>query len=223
MTTSTPFEYGWKTLAQPYNYSYLAPLVCALGKGLGARKVLDVGAGNGYALPTWLKQGWEVCAMEPDVEGYTIAKTVEEVDVRQLGVGEELPADWSKAFDMVICTEVVVHLFDPHQLVQTAFDALQEGFGWPIVEAMACGCPVVTTGRAPMTEGGGEAAIYIDPSDIKGSASAISELLDWSEPERVVQVERGFTNVRQFTRSSLAEHYALAYEDALQSKESFPP
>lgn len=132
MTTSTPFEYGWKTLAQPYNYSYLAPLVCALGKGLGARKVLDVGAGNGYALPTWLKQGWEVCAMEPDVEGYTIAKTVEEVDVRQLGVGEELPAQWRNAFDTVICMEVVEHLFDPHQLVNTTRDALQDD-GYAII------------------------------------------------------------------------------------------
>lgn len=132
MTAPTPFEYGWKTLAQPYNYSYLAPLVCALGKRLGARKVLDVGAGNGYALPTWLKQGWEVCAMEPDVEGYTIAKTVEEVDVRQLGVGEELPAQWRNAFDTVICMEVVEHLFDPHQLVNTTRDALQDD-GYAII------------------------------------------------------------------------------------------
>lgn len=132
MSTPTPFKYGWKTLAQPYNYSYLAPLVCALGKSLGARKVLDVGAGNGYALPTWLKQGWEVCAMEPDLEGYTIAKTVEEVDVRQLGVGEELPAQWRNAFDTVICMEVVEHLFDPHQLVNTTRDTLQDD-GYAII------------------------------------------------------------------------------------------
>ncbi len=132
MSAPTPYEYGWKTLAQPYNYSYLAPLVCALGQSLGARKVLDVGAGNGYALPTWLKQGWEVCAMEPDLEGYKIAKTVGGVDVRQLGVGQELPEEWRKAFDMVICMEVVEHLFDPHQLVQTACDALQDD-GYAII------------------------------------------------------------------------------------------
>ena len=65
--------------------------------------------------------------MEPDVEGYTIAKTVEGIDVRQLGVGEELPEEWRNAFDTVICMEVVEHLFDPHLLVQTANEALRDG------------------------------------------------------------------------------------------------
>jgi len=41
------------------------------------------------------------------------------------------------------------------------FPSLAEGFGWPIVEAMACGCPVLTTGDAPMTEVGGDAASYL--------------------------------------------------------------
>lgn len=61
-----------------------------------------------------------------------IAKTVEEVDVRQLGVGEELPAQWRNAFDTVICMEVVEHLFDPHQLVNTTRDALQDD-GYAII------------------------------------------------------------------------------------------
>ena len=61
-----------------------------------------------------------------------IAKTVEEVDVRQLGVGEELPAQWRNAFDTVICMEVVEHLFDPHQLVNTTRYALQDD-GYAII------------------------------------------------------------------------------------------
>jgi glycosyltransferase involved in cell wall biosynthesis len=47
------------------------------------------------------------------------------------------------------------------------FPSLDEGFGWPIVEAMASGCPVITTNRSPMNEVGGTAAFYIDkkPND----------------------------------------------------------
>jgi len=41
------------------------------------------------------------------------------------------------------------------------FPSLAEGFGWPIAEAMASGCPVITTQEAPMTEVGGDSAFYI--------------------------------------------------------------
>lgn len=43
------------------------------------------------------------------------------------------------------------------------FPSLAEGFGWPIAEAVACGCPVITTNTAPMTEVGGDAAFYLPP------------------------------------------------------------
>jgi 2-polyprenyl-3-methyl-5-hydroxy-6-metoxy-1,4-benzoquinol methylase len=70
--------------------------------------------------------------MEPDLEGYRIAKDVAEADVRQLGVGDPLPQEWRHAFDLVISMEVVEHLFDPHLLVQTANEALRDG-GYAII------------------------------------------------------------------------------------------
>jgi SAM-dependent methyltransferase len=132
MTAKNTHSYGWQNLAEPYNYSYLAPLVCSIGEQLGASRVLDIGAGNGYALPTWIKQGWVTCAMEPDLKGYEIAKTVTGADVRLLGVGESLPPEWSASFDLVISMEVVEHLFDPHLLVQTTREALHDG-GYAII------------------------------------------------------------------------------------------
>ena len=57
------------------------------------------------------------------------------------------------------------------------FPSLAEGFGWPVAEAQACGCPVVTSNRAPMTEVGGAAAIYIDPLDHESAAVAVASVI----------------------------------------------
>lgn len=51
------------------------------------------------------------------------------------------------------------------------FPSLAEGWGWPIAEGLACGCPVLTTGEAPMTEAGGEHAHYL--ARRSGNASAL--------------------------------------------------
>lgn len=54
------------------------------------------------------------------------------------------------------------------------YPSLAEGFGWPIAEAQACGCPVFTSDRAPMTEVGGDAAVYFDPADAERAAAIIA-------------------------------------------------
>jgi glycosyltransferase involved in cell wall biosynthesis len=59
----------------------------------------------------------------------------------------------------------------------TLFPSLEEGFGWPILEAQACGCPVVTTDRAPMNEVAGGAAILIDPADPESAARTVADAL----------------------------------------------
>ena len=57
------------------------------------------------------------------------------------------------------------------------FPSLEEGFGWPILEAQACGCPVVTTDRPPMNEVAGGAAILIDPAKPETAAQAVADAL----------------------------------------------
>ena len=58
------------------------------------------------------------------------------------------------------------------------FPSLQEGFGWPVLEAMARGCPVFASNRAPLTEVGGDAVEYIDPENEKQAAGLIAECLN---------------------------------------------
>ncbi|MBC8009252.1 MAG: glycosyltransferase, partial [Burkholderiales bacterium] len=54
------------------------------------------------------------------------------------------------------------------------FPSLAEGFGWPVAEAQACGCPVFASERAPITEVGGSHAVYFDPVDPPAAARIIA-------------------------------------------------
>lgn len=54
------------------------------------------------------------------------------------------------------------------------FTSRNEGFGWPIIEAQACGCPVFASHVGPMQEVGGSAAQYFNPDDVAGAAATIA-------------------------------------------------
>jgi len=126
MTSLAP-SYGWQSAAKTYSHAKLLPLVARLARDYGTQSFLDIGAGNGSALPFWQQQGWRVAAMEPDEEGYAFSKQVPGVDVRRLGVEDALPPEWHSAFDTVVSLEVVEHLFNPESLVQVCERALRPG------------------------------------------------------------------------------------------------
>jgi 2-polyprenyl-3-methyl-5-hydroxy-6-metoxy-1,4-benzoquinol methylase len=125
-------RYGWNDNQQSCSQAYLEPAVLSICDGLKPASVLDIGTGNGSLLPLWLRQGWRVSAMEPDAEGFEISQRVAGADVRQLGVGDDLPQEWREAFDVAISLEVVEHLFNPHHLVETAHAVLKPG-GYAII------------------------------------------------------------------------------------------
>lgn len=91
------------------------------------------------------------------------------------------------------------------------FPSLQEGFGWPIAEAQACGCPVVTSGRAPMTEVGGNAAVYIDPDNMAGAAAVAASALT----ARQAVVTAGLKNAERFAGATMAAGFVSAYQRVL--------
>jgi len=93
------------------------------------------------------------------------------------------------------------------------FPSLQEGFGWPIAEAQACGCVVVTSNRAPMTEVGGDAAVYIDPDDVAGAAAVIATAL----ADRDALVASGLRNAARFSGAQMVAGYGAAYRRVVKS------
>jgi glycosyltransferase involved in cell wall biosynthesis len=99
-----------------------------------------------------------------------------------------------------------------HGALALLFPSLEEGFGWPILEAQACQCLVITTNRPPMTEIAGGGAILINPEDVEGAAVTIAE--QWPRREEVIaRASRNFAN---FSPERMARAYCEAYEEALR-------
>ncbi len=79
-----------------------------------------------------------------------------------------------------------------------AFPSLDEGFGMPVLEAMAAGIPVITSSRSALPEVAGDAAILVDPEETPGLANALGKLTR-DEDLRTELVTRGLARAKQFT------------------------
>ena len=96
-----------------------------------------------------------------------------------------------------------------------AYPSLLEGFGMPVLEAMAQGTPVVTSSGTATEEVVGDGGYAVDPRDLDGLAQRISELV--SDEQRHVEVSKAArARAATFTWAATAEQTAAAYEDALK-------
>jgi len=101
--------------------------------------------------------------------------------------------------------------------VALIYPSLYEGFGLPVLEAMACGTPVITSNVSSLPEVAGEAALLIDPTDTKQIAQAMERVC--SDPElRSVLAERGRTRSLGFSWRNTAEQTMRVYEQVVNQK-----
>jgi len=93
------------------------------------------------------------------------------------------------------------------------FPSLAEGFGLPLLEAMACGTPVVTSSGRPFMDVAGDAAIYFDPYNPHSIASAISSVLDY-KTTRFLRSQKGLKRAASKTWTTVAHAVLAAYSKA---------
>ncbi|MDM0073435.1 glycosyltransferase family 1 protein [Variovorax sp. J2P1-59] len=98
------------------------------------------------------------------------------------------------------------------------FPSLQEGFGWPLIEAQACGCPVFTSDLTPMNEIGGPGACYVDPHDPEAMAHAIEQAAGRFEEMRAL----GLQNVSNYSAEKMVTSYLAAYRQVFEAGRSVP-
>ncbi len=97
------------------------------------------------------------------------------------------------------------------------FPSLFEGFGLPVLEAMACGAPTITSNVSSLPEVAGDAAILVDPHDKEGLVSAMQRLLRDPELRRSLSAA-GVRQAAQFPWSRTAAETVAVYRDVLAGR-----
>lgn len=85
------------------------------------------------------------------------------------------------------------------------FPSYAEGFGWPLIEAQACGCPVIASTTTSIPEVAGSAALYAEPNDVSAFTSHVLALEDPSLRSKMIH--QGFENLRRFDPELISRQY----------------
>lgn len=106
------------------------------------------------------------------------------------------------------------------------FPSFAEGFGWPIIEAMASECPVITTNEAPMTEVAGDAAFLIPKRPYESQQEAdlwainaavlVRKIINFSPEEKKNVIDAGLVNARRFDLRISLDNIENVYKKVLQ-------
>ncbi|MEH2118566.1 glycosyltransferase [Nostoc sp.] len=172
--------------------------------GIDKPYFLLVGTGSGYKNGVFFLQAFSKLAsrygfdiiftgiggvLAPELRTYTLGITIHLLQLSD----EELVLAYSGAVALV-------------------YPSKYEGFGMPILEAMACGCPVITCPNSSIPEVAGDAAIYVQDDDVNALANALCEV---QKPSiRHFLITAGLAQAKKFSWTKMAQTVSSAMIDA---------
>lgn len=116
-------------------------------------------------------------------------------------------------FAGIVADERLIELYQ--QATLFVFPTLYEGFGLPVLEAMACGAPVLCSNVASLPEVAGDAAILFDPLDRRGLSAIIGQVLPDADMRRQLR-DRGRQQASKFSWDDTARQMVRVYEHVAQ-------
>ena len=99
------------------------------------------------------------------------------------------------------------------------YPSLYEGFGLPILEAQACGCPVITSNAASCLEVAGEAALIVNPHDVDEIAQAMRQIVSDKKFKRAL-IEAGKQNIKKYSWQKCARELIILFEDVKERQKN---
>ncbi|MEK6618013.1 MAG: glycosyltransferase family 1 protein [Nitrospirota bacterium] len=97
------------------------------------------------------------------------------------------------------------------------FPSVYEGFGMPVLEAMACGAPVITSNTTALPEVAGDAAVLVNPEDAEELANEMIRVLENSALRDTLRA-KGFQRVKQFTWERAAHRTMAVYREVCEGR-----
>ena len=96
-----------------------------------------------------------------------------------------------------------------------AYPSVYEGFGFPPLEAMQCGIPVVAGDAGALPEVLGDAALFVEPTDVDALAAAVAVLADPDDAARPDRIARGRARAARYDWATTAERMVALYRSLM--------
>lgn len=123
-------SYGWESTEPRCSHKYIAPKILYILNRLSVKRIADIGCGNGVLCGLLKRCGYDVIGIEKDTQGFNIArKNYPDVNFYNLGLEDDCSHILREVgcLEAILSTEVVEHLYSPHQLPIFAKKLLKDG------------------------------------------------------------------------------------------------